>query len=262
MATQGENGQTTVHTVQGMDGQTENMTVDLSEAGLGQENQLIITGEDGHGYPVSVSGMITVPMSSMYQMVANIQHLHQNGDGTVCLTPIQVSNTGGGGSMAPNAKYTILRAATAPGNTIRVVDNKGGYGNGEGGNNGLVADGEDSKVGTQGQMSTGLASLMDVIQLQMKNDNDCNNNDHEEEEVVEEEDEEDEEEEVDDEDDVEEDYVEEDLMEEDEYEQVDIKQEVATVNSSGGSGTLQREKLEIINIGGGQKRIVVHVKQK
>lgn len=81
-----------MHTVQGIEGngQTENMTVDLTEAGLGQENQLIITGEDGQGYPVSVSGMITVPVSSMYQMVANIQHLHQNGDGTVCLTPIQV----------------------------------------------------------------------------------------------------------------------------------------------------------------------------
>ncbi|XP_055715583.1 DNA-binding protein P3A2 isoform X6 [Phlebotomus papatasi] len=90
LTTQGEG--TTVHTVQGIEGngQTENMTVDLTEAGLGQENQLIITGEDGQGYPVSVSGMITVPVSSMYQMVANIQHLHQNGDGTVCLTPIQV----------------------------------------------------------------------------------------------------------------------------------------------------------------------------
>lgn len=68
LATQGEGGTTTVHAVQGIDGQTENMTVDLSEAGLGQENQLIITGEDGHGYPVSVSGMITVPVSSMYQV--------------------------------------------------------------------------------------------------------------------------------------------------------------------------------------------------
>lgn len=39
--------------------------------------------------------MITVPVSSsMYQtMVANISHLHQNGDGTMCITPMQVPNT-------------------------------------------------------------------------------------------------------------------------------------------------------------------------
>lgn len=42
------------------------------------------------GYPVSVSGVITVPVSaSMYQtMVANIQHLQTNSDGTVCVTPV------------------------------------------------------------------------------------------------------------------------------------------------------------------------------
>lgn len=38
----------------------------------------------------AVSGVITVPVSaSMYQtMVANIQHLHTNSDGTVCVTPV------------------------------------------------------------------------------------------------------------------------------------------------------------------------------
>lgn len=48
--TQGENG-TTVHSVQGIDsnGHTENMTVDLTDATLGQDGQIIITGEDGHG---------------------------------------------------------------------------------------------------------------------------------------------------------------------------------------------------------------------
>lgn len=46
------------------------------------------------GYPVSVSGMITVPVSAqMYQtMISNIQHLQPNGDGTVCITPMQVQN--------------------------------------------------------------------------------------------------------------------------------------------------------------------------
>jgi hypothetical protein len=38
---------TTVHTVQ-MDGHSENMQVDLSEA-LAQDGQLIITNEDGNG---------------------------------------------------------------------------------------------------------------------------------------------------------------------------------------------------------------------
>lgn len=39
---------TTVHTVQALDGQSENMHVDLSEA-LAQDGQLIITNEDGNG---------------------------------------------------------------------------------------------------------------------------------------------------------------------------------------------------------------------
>lgn len=38
--------------------------------------------------------MITLPVSSsVYQtMVANIQHLHTNSDGTLCITPMQVQN--------------------------------------------------------------------------------------------------------------------------------------------------------------------------
>ncbi|XP_049533867.1 DNA-binding protein Ewg isoform X5 [Anopheles darlingi] len=83
-----------VHTIQTIsDGQGESMSVDLTEATLGQDGQLIITGEDGQGFPVNVSGMITVPMSAqMYQtMVANIQQV-PNVDGTVCITPMQVEN--------------------------------------------------------------------------------------------------------------------------------------------------------------------------
>lgn len=45
--TQGDG--TTVHTVQTLDGHDQNMQVDLTEATLGQDGQLIITGEDGHG---------------------------------------------------------------------------------------------------------------------------------------------------------------------------------------------------------------------
>ncbi|XP_055636037.1 DNA-binding protein P3A2 isoform X2 [Toxorhynchites rutilus septentrionalis] len=96
LQSQNDNG---VHTIQTIsDGQGESMSVDLTEATLGQDGQLIITGEDGQeysysGFPVNVSGMITVPVSAqMYQtMVANIQQL-PNGDGTVCITPMQVHN--------------------------------------------------------------------------------------------------------------------------------------------------------------------------
>ncbi|XP_050068782.1 DNA-binding protein Ewg [Anopheles maculipalpis] len=88
---QGDGG---VHAIQTIsDGQGESMSVDLTDATLGQDGQLIITGEDGQGFPVNVSGMITVPVSAqMYQtMVANIQQV-PNVDGTVCITPMQVHN--------------------------------------------------------------------------------------------------------------------------------------------------------------------------
>lgn len=39
----------TIHTVQGIDTSQDNMTVDLTEATLGQDGQIIITGEDGQG---------------------------------------------------------------------------------------------------------------------------------------------------------------------------------------------------------------------
>ncbi|XP_023705805.1 DNA-binding protein P3A2 isoform X6 [Cryptotermes secundus] len=68
--------------------QSDGLAVDLNnvtEATLNQDGQLILTGEDGHGYPVSVSGMITVPVSaSMYQtVVANLQQIHTQGDGSI-----------------------------------------------------------------------------------------------------------------------------------------------------------------------------------
>lgn len=77
----------------------------VTEATLNSDGQIILTAEDGHGKlftkvilkrftsyvkNILVSGVITVPVSaSMYQtMVANIQHLHTNSDGTVCVTPV------------------------------------------------------------------------------------------------------------------------------------------------------------------------------
>nr|XP_036227827.1 DNA-binding protein Ewg isoform X13 [Bactrocera oleae] len=90
---QGEGG-ATIQTVQSLGDVNghENMTVDLTEATVAQDGQIYITAEDGQGYPVSVSNMITVPVSaSMYQsMMANIQQIHTNGDGTVCITPMQL----------------------------------------------------------------------------------------------------------------------------------------------------------------------------
>uniref|UniRef100_A0A1I8Q973 Nuclear respiratory factor 1 NLS/DNA-binding dimerisation domain-containing protein n=1 Tax=Stomoxys calcitrans TaxID=35570 RepID=A0A1I8Q973_STOCA len=92
---QGEGG-ATIQTVQSLGDVNghENMTVDLTEATVAQDGQIYITTEDGQGYPVSVSNMITVPVSaSMYQsMMANIQQIHTNSDGTVCITPMQVDS--------------------------------------------------------------------------------------------------------------------------------------------------------------------------
>ncbi|VEN50269.1 unnamed protein product [Callosobruchus maculatus] len=57
-----------------------------SAQGDGNQVHTIQTIAEG----TAVSGVITVPVSaSMYQtMVANIQHLHTNSDGTVCVTPV------------------------------------------------------------------------------------------------------------------------------------------------------------------------------
>ncbi|XP_063929201.1 DNA-binding protein Ewg isoform X4 [Tenebrio molitor] len=90
----GQGDGTPVHTIQAIsESGSQGEVVDLNsvtEATLNSEGQIILTGEDGHGYPISVSGVITVPVTaSMYHtMVANIQHLHTNSDGTVCVTPV------------------------------------------------------------------------------------------------------------------------------------------------------------------------------
>ncbi|XP_039759251.1 DNA-binding protein Ewg isoform X1 [Pararge aegeria] len=80
----------------GSDGNGDgSVTVDLNavaEATLNHDGQIILTGEDGQGYPVSVSGVITVPVSaSVYQsMVASMQQ--QDG---VCMAPlVQVDQNG------------------------------------------------------------------------------------------------------------------------------------------------------------------------
>ncbi|XP_034490408.1 DNA-binding protein Ewg isoform X1 [Drosophila innubila] len=86
---QGEGGATiqTVQSLTDVNGH-ENMTVDLTEA---QDGQIFITTEDGQGYPVSVSNVISVPVSMYQSVMANMQQIH-NSDGTVCLAPMQVDS--------------------------------------------------------------------------------------------------------------------------------------------------------------------------
>ncbi|XP_032588420.1 DNA-binding protein Ewg isoform X1 [Drosophila mojavensis] len=88
---QGEGGATiqTVQSLADVNGH-DNMTVDLTEA---QDGQIFITTEDGQGYPVSVSNVISVPVSMYQSVMANMQQLQTNSDGTVCLAPMQVDNS-------------------------------------------------------------------------------------------------------------------------------------------------------------------------
>ncbi|KPU75248.1 uncharacterized protein Dana_GF20818, isoform F [Drosophila ananassae] len=84
---QGEGGATiqTVQSLTDVNGH-ENMTVDLTET---QDGQIFITTEDGQGYPVSVSNVISVPVSMYQSVMANMQQI-TNSDGTVCLAPMQL----------------------------------------------------------------------------------------------------------------------------------------------------------------------------
>ncbi|XP_071868646.1 DNA-binding protein Ewg isoform X3 [Bombus fervidus] len=123
-------GVATIHTSQGEvqalaevagSGEGTSVAVDLNsvtEATLGQDGQIILTGEDGHGYPVSVSGVITVPVSaSMYQtMVANIQS-----DGTMqVVTPmVQVPK------VEPGSGETSIEAVTIQGHPMTMINTTG-----------------------------------------------------------------------------------------------------------------------------------------
>ncbi|XP_060826253.1 DNA-binding protein P3A2 isoform X2 [Bombus pascuorum] len=123
-------GVATIHTSQGEvqalaevagNGEGTSVAVDLNsvtEATLGQDGQIILTGEDGHGYPVSVSGVITVPVSaSMYQtMVANIQS-----DGTMqVVTPmVQVPK------VEPGNGEASIEAVTIQGHPMTMINAAG-----------------------------------------------------------------------------------------------------------------------------------------
>ncbi|XP_028040444.1 DNA-binding protein Ewg isoform X3 [Bombyx mandarina] len=64
----------------------------VAEATLNHEGQIILTADDGHGYPVSVSGVITVPVSaSVYQSMVASMHHHE----AVCVAPLVQVEQGG-----------------------------------------------------------------------------------------------------------------------------------------------------------------------
>lgn len=75
------------------------------------------------GYPVSVSGMITLPVSSsVYQsMVANIQQIHTNGDGTLCITPMQVQKSGHQSNSINHMNNTSISGSLIGGSNCSVV---------------------------------------------------------------------------------------------------------------------------------------------
>lgn len=130
---QGETG--TVHAVHTLaevaTGGGEGVSVELNnvtEATLNQDGQIILTGEDGHGYPVSVSGMITVPVSaSMYQtVVANIQQIQSDGTMQV-VTPmvhvpkVEPGSTGTGGEVETIATHQLVAMGAGAGGEPQVL---------------------------------------------------------------------------------------------------------------------------------------------
>lgn len=107
------------------------MTVDLTET---QDGQIFITTEDGQGetriilllrapfklkllsypstgYPVSVSNVISVPVSMYQSVMANMQTIQTNSDGTVCLAPMQVDTTATRGSAASSTSPSSVATA-------------------------------------------------------------------------------------------------------------------------------------------------------
>lgn len=138
---------TTVHSLESLadvaTSQNENVTsVDLlnnvTEATLNQSGQIILTGDDGHGYPVSISGVLTVPVSggSMYQtVVANIQHINND---IVHVTPLvhvpkletdveSIDNNGGSNdvetiTVAPHQVIAVSGSSDSP--LLRVISIK------------------------------------------------------------------------------------------------------------------------------------------
>ncbi|XP_016995439.2 DNA-binding protein Ewg [Drosophila takahashii] len=109
---QGEGGATiqTVQSLTDVNGH-ENMTVDLTET---QDGQIYITTEDGQGYPVSVSNVISVPVSMYQSVMANMQQIQTNSDGTVCLAPMQVDTSANRGTNATATSSSSASSSSSP----------------------------------------------------------------------------------------------------------------------------------------------------
>lgn len=69
-----QDGGHTIQTVQSVDSNQDNMTVDLTEATLGQDGQIIITGEDGHGM---IHTIIFVFPNSRIEIIFNFNQFLQ-----------------------------------------------------------------------------------------------------------------------------------------------------------------------------------------
>lgn len=81
-----------------------------------------------------MSGVITVPVSaSMYQtMVANIQHLHTNSDGTVCVTPVvhvpktEPDSSNGAGASQGEVETITVTTGGLPTHSIQMIQTGAG----------------------------------------------------------------------------------------------------------------------------------------
>ncbi|XP_040567479.1 DNA-binding protein Ewg [Lepeophtheirus salmonis] len=100
-------------------GETEEThTIELTTTPSGdlqtQDGHILITSDDGHTYPVSVGGIITVPVSAnMYQAVVTNM---QNGEGTLLGGPIQIT-------PSTNLRGIVTKVDPGPSLTITPVEN-------------------------------------------------------------------------------------------------------------------------------------------
>lgn len=134
------------------------------------------------GYPVSVSGMITLPVSSsVYQsMVANIQQIHTNGDGTLCITPMQVQKSGQQCSTTSTNSNSINSSSIM--SKSNVCSAIGNIGNTDGPNtNPMILN--TSQLNAPTTLSNGSAAshhhqnnLLDLCRVLQQNTHNYNNN--------------------------------------------------------------------------------------
>lgn len=71
-----------MHTVQSIDAGQDNMTVDLTEATLGQDGQIIITGEDGQGNLASPNKKLMISWIALLFIFCRLSSFGQRNDNT------------------------------------------------------------------------------------------------------------------------------------------------------------------------------------